>query len=224
VGVAGFRSHVALTVWPIAVLFALGLSHMWPALGGASEYAAASPASWVSLVAASIVLIVFVGAYARGWSRFAIAAADGTGPYRSAGCVKLQKLAGGVAWALLAGHLVAQWVMTIRVGPVALSHYELLRGLLSRPLVLGVYVVGLAALGLYLSQGIAASFRAWGIGTRPETSRWLEVGCTLASAMMMLLAVNVLSHFATGRAYWEGSSPSASSPAQQPRPTDGGVP
>ena len=79
--------------------------------------------------------------------------------------------------------------MTMRVGPVALSHYELLRGFLSRPLVLGVYVVGLAALGLYLSQGIAASFRAWGIGTRPETSRWLEVGCTLASAIMMLMAV-----------------------------------
>jgi hypothetical protein len=222
--VAGFRSHVALTVWPIAVLFALGLSHMWPALAGASSYAAASPAGWVSLIAATVVLLVFFGAYARGWSGFEVGRGDGAGPYRSPGCVRLQKLAGAVAWGLLAFHWIFQWVMTIRVGPVALSHYELLRGFLSRPFVLGVYVVGLAALGLYLSQGFAASFRAWGIGTRSETSRWLEVGCTLASAIMVLMAVNVLSHFATGRAYWEVHEPVVSSDAQQTRPTDGGVP
>ena len=70
-----------------------------------------------------------------------------------------------------------------------------------------------ALLELFLAQGIAATFRAWGIGTRPETSRWLELGCTLASAMMMLLAVNVLSHFATGRAYWWVPEPVNMQPA-----------
>jgi hypothetical protein len=95
--------------------------------------------------------------------------------------------------------------MTVRVGPVALSHYELLRGFLSRSPVVGFYVLGLAALGLFLSQGIAASFRAWGFARRPESSRWLEVGCTLVAAVMVLMAINVLSHFVTGRAYWMGS-------------------
>jgi hypothetical protein len=67
---------------------------------------------------------------------------------------------------------------------------------------------------VYLSQGIAASFRAWGIGERPESSLRLELGCTLAAALMVLMAVNVLSHFATGRAYWSGSvsAPSHSAP------------
>lgn len=219
-----FRSHVALTVWPMAALFGLGLSRAWPALWGAPSYAASSPASWLSLVAWTIVVLVFIGAYARGWSRLGLADADDAGPYRSVGCVRLQKLAGGLAWAFLVGHLAFHWVMAFRVGPVALSHYELLRGFLSRPLVLGLYVVGLAALGLYLSQGLAASFRAWGLGTRPESSRWLEVGCTLASAIMMLMAVNVLSHFATGRAYWSAFAPSTRSVGEPSDSVKGGPP
>jgi len=207
------RSHIALTVWPITVLFALEIARMWPALGGASSFAAASPVTWLSLLACTLVVIVFLGAFARGWSTFDQEAPGGAGPYRSEGCRRLQKLAGGLAWALVVAHLILQWFMTIRVGPVALSQYELLRGFLSRPPVLVFYVFGFAALGLFLSQGIAGSFRAWGVSRRPESSRWLEVGCTLASAVMMLMAINVLSHFVTGRAYWMTSSPAASQSA-----------
>lgn len=199
-----YRSHVILTVWPVLLLFALGLAHTWPALRGASAYAAASPTSWLSLAARSVVAVVFIGAYVRGWSQLRLESPEDPGPYRTAGCVRLQKLAGGLAFGLVIVHLLLEWVITLRVGPVALSHYELLRSFLSRPLVVGFYVLCLAALGLYLSQGIAASFRAWGVGTRPETSRWLELGCTVAAAVMVLTAVNVLSHFATGRAYWTG--------------------
>ncbi len=199
-----YRSHIALTVWPITALFVLELARMWPALHGASSFAAASPVTWTSLAMRTVVVVLFLAAYARGWSLFSLGSPEGEGPYRSEGCRRLQKLAGGLAWALVVAHLILLWFMTVRVGPVALSHYELLRGFLSLPLVLGFYVVGLAALGLFLSQGIAASFRAWGAARSPESSRWLEVGCTLASAVMMLMAINVLSHFVTGRAYWMG--------------------
>ena len=207
------RSHVLLTVWPLALLFALGLANMWPALGGGPAYAAASPLSWLSLVARSVVVVVFLGAYLRGWSQLPLSSPGDAGPYRSTGSLRLQKLAGGFAWGLLIAHLTLEWVIALRVGPVALSQYELLRAFLSRPAVVVFYTFGLAALGLFLAQGIAATFRAWGIGTRPETSRWLELGCTLASAMMMLLAVNVLSHFATGRAYWWVPEPVNMQPA-----------
>ncbi len=177
---------------------------MWPALHGASSFAAASPVTWTSLAVSTVAVVLFLAAYARGWSTLDLRSLEGEGPYRSEGGRRLQKLAGGLAWALIVAHLILQWFMTIRVGPVALSHYELLRGFLSRPLVLGFYALGLAALGLFLSQGIAASFRAWGVARGPESSRWLEVGCTLTSAVMMLMAINVLSHFVTGRAYWVG--------------------
>lgn len=202
-----YRRHVALTVWPLTALFVLELLRMWPALRGARAFAAASPVTWLSLSACTVLVFSFIAAYARGWSNFDANA--GAGPYESMGCARLQKFAGWLGWAFVFAHLLLQWFMTVRVGPVALSHYELLRGLLSRPLALGFYVLGLGSLGLFLSQGLAASFRAWGFAEKPETSRWLEVGCTLVTAVMMLMAVNVLSHFVTGRAYWS-SSPAAS--------------
>jgi len=192
-----YRSHIALTVWPITALFVLELGRMWPALHGASSFAAASPVTWTSLAMRTLLVVLFLAAYARGWSMLSLASPEGEGP-----CRRLQKLAGGLAWALVVAHLILQWFMSARVGPVALSHYELLRGFLSLPLILGCYVLGLASLGLFVSQGLAGSFRAWGVARSPESSRWLEVGCTLVSAVMILMAINVLSHFVTGRAYW----------------------
>ncbi|MBW2159075.1 MAG: hypothetical protein JRH14_03785 [Deltaproteobacteria bacterium] len=199
-----YRSHIALTVWPITALFVLELARMWPALRGASSFAAASPVTWPSLVAHTVAVLASLAAYVRGWSTLRLRSPTEAGPYRSEGCRRLQKLAGGLAWALAVAHLILRWFMTVRVGPVALSHYELLRGFLSHLPVLGFYALGLAALGLFLSQGLAASLRAWGLSRGAESSRWLEVGCTLASAVMVLMAINVLSHFVTGRAYWMG--------------------
>ena len=196
------RSHVALTVWPLLTLFVVALGRMWPALGGAQSYAASSPVSWTSLVACSIFVVLFLGAYIRGWAILRRQSATDAAPYRSVGCRRLQRIAGGLAWALVVAHLLLRWAMTIRDGPVALSQYELLRDYLSRPPVLALYVLGLGALGLFFSQGIAASVRAWGHATGPKSSLRLEVGCTLISAALMLMAVNVLSHFVTGRAYW----------------------
>ena len=204
------RSHLALTVWPITVLFAFELAHLWPALQGASAFAAASPVSWLSQAACTAVVIAFLLAYVRGWATLRREAPEGPGPYRSEGCRRLQWWAGALAWSLVLGHLGLEWFMFMSVGPVSLSHYELLREILSTPIALGLYVVGLGALGVYLSQGVAASFRAWGFAEGAESSRWLEVGCTLLSAVMLLMAINVLSHFTTGRAYWMSSSPPTS--------------
>jgi hypothetical protein len=177
---------------------------MWPALRGASSFAAASPVTWPSLVAHTVVVAASLAAYVRGWSTLRLDSPADAGPYRSEGCRRLQKIAGGLAWALVVVHLILRWFMTVRVGPVALSQYELLRGFLSHLPVVGFYVLGIAAFGLFVSQGIAASLRAWGLSRGPESSRWLEVGCTLASTVMVLMAINVLSHFVTGRAYWMG--------------------
>lgn len=197
-----YRSHIVLTVWPLVVLLLLELSRLWPAIRGASSFAAASPASWGSLLTCTLLVLGSLGAYARGWSILRLEPPGSIGPYRSYGGWRLQKTAGGLAWGLAVAQLALAWIMTVRVGPVALSQYELLRGFLSSPLVLGFYMLGLGALGIFLSQGIAASFRAWGLGQRPESSRWLEVGATLVSAVILLMAINVLSHFVTGRAYW----------------------
>jgi len=159
------------------------------------------------LVACSIAVLAGIAAYVRGWAILRREDRDdaGAAPYRTAGCRRLQSIAGIFAWTLVAAHLLLRWIMTVRVGPVALSQYELFRQYLSRPPVLALYVLGLGALGLFLSQGLAASVRAWGLATQPKSSLRLEVGCTLLSAVLMLAAINVLSHFVTGRAYWGAS-------------------
>ena len=204
-----YRSHIALTVWPLAIIVALEILRLWPAIHGGSAFAAASPASWSSLVIWTVAIFGSLAAYARGWGILRLEVPGNAGPYRSYGCWRLQKLAGGLGWGLVVAQLLLHWVMTFRVGPVALSQYELLRGFLSRPPVFAFYLLGLGAIGLFLSQGFAASFRAWGVGQRPESSRWVEVGGTLSSVMLLLFAFNVLSHFVTGRAYWLGSVPEA---------------
>lgn len=206
------RSHIVLTVWPIAILVASELFRLWPAIRGAGSFAAASPASWSRLLLWTLAVLCSLAAYARGWAMLRADEPGDAGPYRSDGCRRLQKLVGGLGWGLVVAHLILHWVMSVRVGPVALSQYELLRGFLSRLPVLAFYLLGLGAIGLFLSQGIAASFRAWGLGLRSETSRWIEVGGTFLSVMMLLFAFNILSHFVTGRAYWLGFSPDSTQP------------
>lgn len=198
------RRHIALTVLPIAALYVMELVRLWPAIRGAQSFAVSSPAGWLPLALCTVAVLLSLAAYARGWNLLDSEPSGGPGPYRSVADRRLQKLAGGAAWGLAVAHLALHWLMSVRVGPVALSQYELLREFLSRVPVLMFYVLGLATLGLFLAQGFAAGARSLGLGRTPESSRRLEVGGTLASVMMLVFAVNLLGHFATGRAYWTG--------------------
>ncbi|MGB5812725.1 MAG: hypothetical protein WBG86_19480, partial [Polyangiales bacterium] len=80
------RSHLALTVWPMALLLVLEVARLWPALGGSSAFAVARPDTWLSLAARTALALAFFGAYVRGWAILAWVAPDGAGPYRSKGC------------------------------------------------------------------------------------------------------------------------------------------
>lgn len=210
------RSHLALTVWPIALLTLLEIARLWPALGGATAFAVGSPDSWLALAARTALVLAFLAAYVRGWGALRRANAEGPGPYRTVGNRRLQRASGAVAWTLVLGHLGLQWYMFFSSGPAALSHYEILRQTLSLPWVLGLYVVGLGALGLYLSQGFAVALRGMGFAEEPKNSRWLSAGCTLLAVVMLMMAVNILSHFSTGRAYWSGDDPKSSEPPASP--------
>ena len=203
------RRHIALTVLPIAVLYVLEVSRLWPTIRGAQSFAVASPVGWAPLALCTVAVALALAAYSRGWNLLRVDRAGGAGPYRTVADRRVQKLAGGAAWGLAISHLALHWFMTARVGPVAVSQYELLRGFLSRAPVLLFYVLGLTALGFFLAQGFAAGARAHGLGRSSESSRWLEAGGTLASVMMLVFALNLLGHFATGRAYWLGSPAAA---------------
>ena len=201
-----YQSHLVLTVWPLGALFILELARLGPALEGSASFAVSARLGWVSQLVWTAVVLALLGFYVYGWALLAREGPDGSGPYRTLGCRRLQRWAGGLSWALVLGHISVRWWLLAAVGSEPLSHYELLRELLSRPLGLGLYLVGFGAVCLYLSQGVAASIRSLGLVRRPETSRWLEIGCTLAGAVLLLVAANLLSHFGTGRAFWFGAS------------------
>lgn len=198
-----YRSHLALTVWPLGALFVLELFRLGPALRGSASFALASRSGWLAQSLWTAVALALLGLYVRGWVSLQ---REGAGPYRTVGCRRLQQWAGAVGWALILGHLAVRWWLFASVGNQPLAHYELLRSILSHPLTLSLYLLGAGAVCLYLSQGVAASIRSAGVVRRPETSRWLEVGCTLGAAVLLLVAANILSHFAIGRAFWFGAS------------------
>lgn len=179
------------------------LIRLGPALSGSASFAIASRSGWLAQTLWTAVVLALLGLYARGW---ALLEREGAGPYRTVGCRRLQQWAGALGWALVLGHVVVRWWLLASVGSEPLAHYELLRSILSRPLTLSVYLLGCGAVCLCLSQGVAASIRSVGLVRRPETSRWLEVGCTFAAAVLLLVTANILSHFGTGRAFWFGAS------------------
>ena len=192
-----------MTVGPLGALFILELIRLGPALGGSASFAIASRSGWLAQTVWTAVALGLLGLYARGWASLG---RNGAGPYRTAGCRRLQQWAGAFGWALVLGHLAVRWWLLASVGSEPLAHYELLRSILSRPLTVSLYLLGSGAVCLYLSQGVAASIRSVGLVRRPETSRWLEVGCTLGAAVLLLVAANILSHFTIGRAFWFGAS------------------
>lgn len=200
-----YRAHLSLTVGPLALLWVWELSRLGFALQGSAAFAAATNAGWGDLFWVTLLILVCAASYSWGWRLLAAEPADAAGPYRSAGCRRLQRWAGWFAWALVLGHLGVRWWMHAYAGPEALSHYELWRDVLSLPVVVGAYLLGLGATGLYLSQGLAAFVRSFGLERRPRASRWLELGCSVLAAGLLLASGNVLSHFATGRA-WLGST------------------
>ncbi len=203
-----------LTVGPLVVVFALEVGRLWPALGGASAFAAASPMSWLGSALSSLVVFLALAAYVAGWRMLETDRDRSGDPYSTLGTLRLQRWTGALVWMFVLGHLGVQWVMLSRVGPVSLSHYELLRDLLSRPVVMALYVFGLAAFGLFASQGLSALLRSLRGRPASESSRWIDVGCTLLAAIMVLFAVNLVSHFATGRAYWSGSPNASDAPTR----------
>ena len=175
------------------------------ALQGSTAFAAATDAGWGDLFWVTLLILGSLALYVWGWRMLAHEPAEAPGPYRSAGCRGLQRWAGFLACGLVLGHLAVRWWMHFYAGPEALSHYGLWRDILSLPAVIGAYLLGLGATCLYLSQGLSAFVRSFGLASGPSASRWLEIGFTLAAAALLLVSSNLLSHFATGRA-WVGSN------------------
>ena len=121
------------------------------------------------------------------------------GSYPSAGSRRLQWLSGGVLLVFLVLHLFHAHAVT--PGATALTSYEVLRQSLSRGVWIAIYVIGLGALSLHVTQGIVAAVRHWGLVRRAVSLRWVRVGAAVFGASVFLVQLNGLAHFARGAAF-----------------------
>lgn len=182
-----------LAVVPATVVALLELVRLSYGLGGATAFAQGLVLGWVSLALATIVLVLSAAAFFAG-------ATWNDGSPATPGLRRLQFGAGTLAWAFIAFHLVNCWLSLDAVGAEPLGQYEFLRNLLSLPINLAIYVFGLGVTSLYLVQGSAAVLEAWGFADTPLMQKRVELVLGAFACIVFVFAVNVLSHFAAGRA------------------------
>lgn len=134
---------------------------------------------------------------------FGVWRARASGPrpeaYADRGSRVLQWGSGAVVLAFVVVHLGHTWVAKVAgLGPFGL--YEALRTDLPQPLYLGVYVVGLTALCVHVGQGVGAFAATWALARSPAALRvWRWAGAVTA-AVLWVVVLNTLSHFAAGEA------------------------
>lgn len=119
---------------------------------------------------------------------------DGKGRHRDEGVRRLQHLAGFVLAVFLVVHLGQVYLPALLEGQAAV--YDELSHLLSLPVFAGIYVFGVAATALHLAQGVEAASTT----LSPERARVARVLALVLGFVVFGAGVNVVSHFASGRA------------------------
>ncbi len=189
------------------VLFPLEVFRLACGLGGATGFARGLRLGWVAATLATFVLAVSLVAFLLGGVRR-------ESPVLTGGSLRLQRWAGLICWAFVALHLSHLWRGLVEFGPEPLAQYEFLRNWLSLPINGAFYVIGLAAMSLYLVQGIPALAHAWGLAPLASHRRW-EIATGILAWLFFVFTINVVSHYATGAALW---------PIMNEMPSTGGTP
>lgn len=183
-----------LAIAPLVALFPLEVFRLAFGLGGATSFGLGLQLGWVTATLVSLVLAGSLVAFLLGGVRR-------DSPVLTGGSLRLQRWAGLICWAFVALHLSHLWRGLVQFGPDPLSQYEFLRNWLSLPINVAFYVIGLAAMSLYLVQGIPALAHAWGFARLGSHRRW-EIATGILAWLFFVFTINILSHYATGAAMW----------------------
>lgn len=179
--------------------------HLWEtsaATGGRERFfvriTGAGGEPWAVALEVALVLVPLALHVGLGVVR-ARAGLGTAGGYGDVGSRGLQWLTGGLALAFLGAHLAHTWVRKL-AGAGAYGLYEGLREDLPHPIWLGVYVAGVSALCLHLAQGVGALGGAFVAEPSVRARRLWRLGGAVLALALWVVAVNTISHFATGEA------------------------
>lgn len=111
---------------------------------------------------------------------------------------RLQYATMPLSLAFLLVHAWLTWVAAT-LGTDAGSVYEGLRRALPSYAMIGVYVVGLATLGLALEQALLVCVAVTGFVSRPVTMRWFRVLAAALPILFFVVSINGVGQFVAGR-------------------------
>ena len=189
--------RATLAIIPLAVFFPLEVFRLSFGLGGAVPFSLGFRLGWMGTAVVTVVLGASLVAFVTGGARRDT-------DLLSEGSKRLQRYAGLLCWAFVVLHLSYLWGALNQVGAEPLGQYNFLRNRLSLPINVAFYAVGLGAVSLYLVQGIPVVMRGWGAAQSPRGYKRLQIGVGVLAWLFFVFTINVLSHYATGRALWVG--------------------
>lgn len=129
-----------------------------------------------------------------------------------AGFRRLQCGAMSLAFVFVLVHAWLTWIGGA-LGTDPGTVYETLRRALPSYAMIGVYVVGLAALGLATEQALLVWVATTGAVSRPVSMRWFRVLAALLPLLLFVVSINGLGHFVTGRGVFWRPAPTEQSVA-----------
>lgn len=191
------RLHSVAGVFALGAFFALHIAHNAAALYGRAAYVRAwarvTSLPWwgvleLALVAVPLVFHVLVGFW------FALrGAALGHG---GRGSALIQRVSGFVALLFVCVHLWHFRLARLRGLVHWRDYYYWLALLLDEGAMFAFYLVGVSAAALHFAHGLWRAGGTWGLTTSPRARRRSAWACGVFGALLWLVAVDTLLHFA----------------------------
>ncbi len=207
------ESESASTLYVAVQLFwslsfaALFLWEMTPALAGRDAFVSRMGDATTRIA----VQLALVGGAAVIWIALTLRLRDQTPII--AGHRRLHHTLMPLALALFGLHVWLVWLPLLHTSDVSYV-YENLRATLPSHLMVGIYVVGLAAFSVMLEQALLVA-AATSVVRRAATMRWVRVGSAAAAIGFFVVSTNAFSAFATGRGVlWQAQDSQEQTPAQ----------
>ena len=214
------RIHAWIGVW-LGVVLAFHAWEGWAALYGREAHAArvsATSLRGAGLVASIVLVLLPLAAHAAiGIHLAARPRGTDSGRYASRGVRHLHVAAGVTTLGFLIFHVGHAWVPGLGPGAAMLA-YEALWVDLGKPLVLGVYLLGVTATLFHLSQGLAAAATTLGVARTPGAARSARMVSIVAAIVLWFFFLNILTHFARGEALLLAPATPPAAPAASPSP------
>ena len=200
------RAQSLLGLVPLTAFLCVHLFDHWPALRGREAWVDAnlhdSPRAWL----VALVLLPLAVHAALGVMRLVRERPIDDPLLGPASLRWLQAVTGVLGLCFVVFHVGTLWALPQGVHGSARDAYALLWHTAGRPLDIGVYVVGMAALCMHVAHGWTRAAVTFGAVRSARELRFWRLGAGLCGFILLFLLLQVFAHFAVGQPLVGGSA------------------